>query len=141
MAKDTTYRNPPGGNDGDGPASPREMARLEFGRHLWALILKAGMSQSDLARAADIGRDSVSGYIRGRNLPDPKHAKAMADALGIPLEKLYPGSIKRAMDNEPPAVELRQAAGHPGKAWLRINRAVSFTTGAKIIALLEHEDE
>ena len=140
MARNAVYRNPPTEKRAQAPA-PREMVRQDFGRNLWNLILKRGMSQSDLARASGLGRDSVSGYIRGKNLPDPKNAKKRATALGITVEELYPGAAERAMDSELPAVELRQAAGHPGKAWLRVNRSVSFATAAKIVALLEQERE
>ena len=117
--------------------APKEIRRQEFGRDLWALMLRRGMSQSDLARRAGLGRDSISGYVRGRNLPEPRNAKKMADALGVTVHELYPGATENAMDTEHPAIEMRQAVGQPGKAWLRVNRLVSFSTAAKIVALLE----
>jgi transcriptional regulator with XRE-family HTH domain len=137
MARDTHYKNPPQADTS--PMAPREMRRQEFGRNLWQLLLRRGMTQSDLARASGLGRDSISGYVRGRNLPEPKSAKAIADALGVTVEELYPGATERAIDSELPAVEMRQAAGQPGKAWLRVNRLVSYSVAAKIIALLEEE--
>jgi transcriptional regulator with XRE-family HTH domain len=135
MARDTHYKNPVSGDTS--PLAPREMRRQEFGRNLWQMMLKRGMTQSDLARASGLGRDSISGYVRGRNLPEPKSAKAIADALTVSVEDLYPGAAERAMDSELPAIEMRQAAGQPGKAWLRVNRMVDYGTAAKIIALLE----
>lgn len=136
MARDTHYKNKPAGGD-TSPLAPREMRRQEFGRNLWQMLLKRGMTQSDLARASGLGRDSISGYVRGRNLPEPKSAKAIADALGITVEELYPGAAERAIDNELPAFDMRAAAGHPGHAWLRINRKVPFGIAAKIAALIE----
>ena len=36
---------------------------------------------------------------------------------------------------------MKQAAGHPGKAWVRLNRMMSFTAAAQIAAILEKETE
>jgi transcriptional regulator with XRE-family HTH domain len=121
--------------------APREMRRQEFGRNLWHMLLKRGMTQSDLARASRLGRDSISGYVRGRNLPEPKSAKALADALGVTIEELYPGSAERAIDSELPVFHMTQVAGHPGKAWVRLNRSMSFTAAVKIAAILDEEQD
>jgi transcriptional regulator with XRE-family HTH domain len=139
MARDTAYRNTPAGDTS--PMVPREMRRQEFGRNLWQLLLKRGMTQSDLSRASGLGRDSVSGYVRGRNLPEPTSAKKLADALGVTMEDLYPGSTERAIDGELPAFEMKQAAGHPGRAWVRVNRMMSFAAATKIAAIIEQERE
>ena len=137
MARDTSYKNPPAADTS--PMAPREMRRQEFGRNLWQLLIKRGMTQSDLARASGLGRDSISGYVRGRNLPEPTSAKALADALGVTVEDLYPGSVERAIDGELPGFHMTEIAGHPGKAWVRLNRSMSFTAAAKIAAILAEE--
>jgi transcriptional regulator with XRE-family HTH domain len=120
--------------------TPRALTRQEFGRRLATLLLEHDWNQSDLARAAGLGRDSISTYVNGKTFPTPKALKALADAFGIEKEQLLPNYQMSAMDDEHPAVELKQAVGHPGKAWLRINRAMSFPTAAKIIAIINEED-
>ena len=121
--------------------TPRALTRQEFGRRVATLLLDKGWNQSDLARAADLGRDSISTYVNGKTFPTPKALKAIAEALGVTKEELLPNYTMSALDDEHPAVELKQASGHPGKAWLRINRAMSFTTAAKIIELINKEDQ
>jgi transcriptional regulator with XRE-family HTH domain len=121
--------------------SPQAIHRQEFGRRLQQKILSKGWRQSDLARATDIGKDSISHYVRGRSLPGPKALNTMAKALGVSVADLLPNAPAAAMDEELPALELRQAAGHPGMVWLRVNRALSFAVAAKIIDLIQADDE
>lgn len=120
--------------------TPKALTKQEFGRRLYALLMSRNMSQADLARLANMGRDSISTYINGKTFPTPRALKKLADALGVEPEELLPNGLMSAMEDEFPAVELRQAAGHADKAWLRVNRAMSFATAAKIIALIDEED-
>jgi transcriptional regulator with XRE-family HTH domain len=124
-----------------GTLSPKAVGRQEFGRRLLSLIIQRGWNQSDLARETGIGKDSISGYVRGRSFPNPTTLNQLCDTLGVTREQLLPNSLQAAMDEEFPAVELRQAVGHPSKAWLRVNRAMSFATAAKIITLIEEDEE
>src|SRR3546814_17176733 len=96
-------------------------------------MLAKNWSQADLARRAELGRDSISTYINGKTFPDPLSRKKLADALGVSVDELIPNGMETALDQEFPAVELKQAVGHPGMAWVRINRAMSFATAAKKI--------
>lgn len=121
--------------------TPRALTRQEFGRRLQQLMLAKGWNQSDLARAADLGRDSISTYVNGKTFPTPVALKKMADALGMEASELLPNTMMNAMDDEHPAVELRSAAGHPGKAWLRVNRAMSFSAAARIVEIINEDDE
>lgn len=125
----------------EGELTPRELSRQEFGRRLHKLLIEKGWTQSDLARQAGVGRDAISKYVNAVAFPTPLQAEKIAKALGVSREELLPNLLMNALDKENPAIELRQAAGHPNKAWLRINRSVSFATGAKIIALINEEDE
>jgi transcriptional regulator with XRE-family HTH domain len=120
---------------------PRELSKQEFGRRLQALMLAKDWNQSELARASGLGRDSISTYVRGQTFPTPKALRKLADALGVTTEELLPNSLMNALEGEFPAIELKQAAGHPDKAWLRINRAVPFAVAAQIIALINAADE
>ena len=122
------------------PLTPKALTKQEFGRRLAAIILEKNMNQSDLSRASGLGRDSISTYINGRTFPTPRALKILAETLRVRTEDLLPNTIMQAMDDEHPAVELKQASGHPNKAWLRINRAMSFSTAAKIIDLINQDD-
>ena len=120
--------------------TPKALTKQEFGRRLYALLMARNISQADLARLANMGRDSISTYVNGKTFPTPRALKKLADALGVEPEELLPNGLMSAMEDEFPAVELRQAAGHADKAWLRVNRAMSFASAAKIIALIDEED-
>lgn len=120
--------------------TPTELSRQEFGRRLYGLLIAKKLNQSQLATMADVGRDSISRYIAGKTFPTPLLLAKMAEALGVEESELLPNSLKYAMEEEQPAIDLRQAAGHPGMAWLRINRAMTFGTASKIIALIDEED-
>jgi len=124
-----------------GQLTPRALTKQEFGRRLFALIMERGWNQSDLAREADLGRDSISTYVNGKTFPTPKALRSLANALGVDPEELLPNEMLNAFEDEHPAVELRQAVGHPDKAWLRVNRAMSFGTAARIISLIDEEDK
>lgn len=141
MARNSRFAHEPEGVEIDRSATPpREMRKQEFARRVSALLMERNMSQADLSRACGLGRDSISSYVAGKTLPEPKNAKALADALGVTVPELYPGAVENAVDAEIPALQLTGVAGHPNRAWLRINRALSFTAAAKIIAVLEEED-
>ena len=121
--------------------TPRALTKQEFGRRLHSLMLAKGWNQSELSREAGLGRDSVSTYVNGHTFPTPKALKALSGALGVTAEELLPNGMMSAMEDEHPAIELRQATGHPGKAWLRINRAMSFPAAAKIIEIINEDDK
>lgn len=100
------------------------------------------MNQSELARRAGLGRDAVSNYINGHNLPASVSLNKLCEALGLTKEELLPNASITALDNEVPAFELKVAANDPNKAWVRINRAMSFDTATKIVGLLnDHNNE
>lgn len=123
--------------DDSHPLTPKHLTKQEFGRRLERIMLEKGMTQADLARASDLGRDSISIYIRGRSFPTPTSLQKLARALNVEYQALLPNAIESAADAEHPALELRQVAGHPTKAWLRVNQAVSFETAAKIVELIQ----
>lgn len=139
MVRKSRQNLPPSGRD-EVDLTPKALTKQEFGRRLYALMMARSMSQSDLARLASLGRDSISTYVNGKTFPTPRALKKLADALGVEPEELLPNGLMSAMEDEFPAVELRQAAGHTDKAWLRVNRAMSFATAAKVIALIDEED-
>ena len=125
----------------EGLLTPRALTRQEFGRRLFKLLNDRGLTQSELARQAGIGRDSISTYVNAITFPTPKNLRAMAEVLGVEPQELMPNEIMSAFDNEHPALELKQAAGHPDKAWLRVNRMMSFSTAARIVDLIEEDSK
>lgn len=121
--------------------TPRALTKQEFGRRLHNMILERNWNQSDLARAAGLGRDSISTYVAGKTFPTPRALERLAEALQVDKNDLLPNAMMAAMDDEHPAVELKQASGHPGKAWLKVNRAMSFSTAAAIIDIIDRADK
>ena len=137
----TTQHAPPAQAEDTSGLTPRALSKQEFGRRLHDLMLGKGWNQSDLARAAQVGRDSVSKYIRGNSLPNPTALRKLSKALGVADAELLPNSLMQALQGEHPAIELRAAAGHPDQAWLRINRMVPFEVATRILALINEADQ
>lgn len=138
MSRSSRFASAPG-DSAISSLTPKALTRQEFGRRVYQLMLAKGWRQSDLARRSGLGRDSISTYIRGRSFPEPVSLQKMAKALGVTSEELLPNTIASAIDAEHPAIELKQATGQPGMAWLRVNRLVSISTAARIIDLLKDE--
>lgn len=120
--------------------TPKHLSKQEFGRRLYQLMIAKGWRQSDLARQADIPKDSISTYIRGKVLPTPVSVSKLADALGVPTDNLMPGHIESVVNVENPEFEIRANPGMKGTAWLRVNRLVSMKTALRIMDILEDED-
>lgn len=131
----------PTSDDLKGALVPRELTRQEFGRRLFQLMTDKDWSQSELGRQADVGRDAISTYVNGKTFPTPRNLRRLAKALGVSEEELLPNQFKKALEDEFPALEIKAAAGHPDKAWLRINRAVPFSVAAKIAQIINEADE
>lgn len=121
---------------------PKELSKQEFGRRLNKLMLDRGWNQSDLARAAGLGRDAISTYIRGRSFPEPKSLRKLADSLGAKTEDLLPNTVAAAMDADTaPMLEIKQAAGHPDHVWVRVNRLVTLEQAARIFDIIREGDK
>jgi transcriptional regulator with XRE-family HTH domain len=140
MARKTRHHI--GVNDAPTPSifRPKHLTKQEFGRRLYTLMNSKGWHQSELARRANLNRDAISTYIRGKTLPTPANAKALADALGVDKEELLPNHIESAIDDDTPAFEMKVSTNAPNMAWLRVNRLVSTATAVKIAELLQNDD-
>lgn len=129
--------------------TPRALTKQEFGRRLQMFLDERGWSQSDLHRETKevdpedkgVGRDAVSTYINGRSFPTPKSLNFVCKALGVKREELLPNALLQAVNDEQLAFEMRAAAGHPGKAWVKLNRMLSFDCAARIAQLINEEDK
>lgn len=117
--------------------SLKRMTREEFGRRLYRMIKDMGLTQSEFARKAGLGRSLISSYVRGQNYPTPHSAAAMAKALGLKdPNELLPNHIAAAIELDTPAFEFRVSSADPKRGWIKIDRAVSIETGTKIMQIL-----
>lgn len=140
MSKTPRYKLPPVSNEAQPPAlTPREMSKQEFGRRLMQMIVDRGWRQSDLARAAGVGRDSISCYVNGRMFPTPKNLSLIASALKVKPEDLIPNTILSAIESGHPAIEIRQTAGHPDQVWLRVNQRVTMDQAIEVAKILKEK--
>lgn len=124
----------------------QKAAKIKFAKRLSAAMARKGLRQTQLAQLANerlsgknIGRDSVSQYVRGISLPSLDRLNAMAAVLGVEPEELMPA--KGVAGPNDPTGDLGVHETSDGLAWLKINRAVTWKTALKILALLNEEDE
>lgn len=123
------------------PNEPKALTKQEFGRNLQRLLVERGLNQSELARRAEVGRDSISTYIRGRSFPEPKALAKVARALGVTPQELLPNTIAAAIDSDQPSFEIKESSGNPGKMWMRMNRLVTTKQALQIMQILQNAVE
>lgn len=122
------------------PLIPKHLAKDEFARRLYKLMLDKGWRQADFARTAGLPRNAISVYLRGASLPSPENLKALAKALGVDPDNLLPNYKESAIDRDNPQIDFRVSPANPKEAWLRINRLVTTSLAIKILGLIEAED-
>ena len=141
MARETRHLLPPSSAHGS-EDEPKMLTKQEFGRRLHALLVHKGWNQSELARRAGIGRDAVSTYVRGRSFPEPHTLKALARALDTEPGALLPNAVADGIVREPnPALEIRQASGHVGHCWVRLNRLVTTDQAMRLMQILAETED
>lgn len=148
MARASRRLLPPTG----GMTQVAKLDMQEFSRRLYDIMIRQGLSQSDLARRAfgaienkqgytvARNRDRISQYLSGKSYPDPKNMRKIADALGCKVEDLAPDATAAAIDREHPELAMTAIAGHTDKVHLQVNRLVSMAVASKIIQMLTEED-
>lgn len=145
MARRSHFSNAPSDERGT-PLTPQALTKQEFGRRLQQLIDERNWSQADLAREVKrktgetMGRDAISTYINGRSFPTPKSLALLCKTFDLTRDELFPNARMNATNDEHPAFEMKAAAGEPGKAWVKVNRLLSFRTAAKIVSIINEED-
>lgn len=120
-------------------------ARAEFGRRLQAAMMRSGLSQTDLAAKASqhlpegdrLGRDSISKYVNGKQMPNPPRLAAIAKVLKVTPDSLVPSEFVRA-DPAITPVSIREMEN--GNVWLRINQEVSWDVAMKVLQLIKADD-
>lgn len=126
----------------------RAAERKMFSKRLWRLLVAKGWNQSELSRqtkAVDddgkgIGRDMISGYIRGLHIPAPEHAGLLAKALGISVEELFPPALPGEgstahLTAVPPPLEMRMTGD--GMVMLHINLEMPMPAALEVLALVQ----
>lgn len=120
--------------------APSHLTKQQFGKRLYELMLKKGWTQSELGRRADLPRDSISVYVRGKSLPTPTSLKKLAEALAISETELLPNYVESAIDDDTPMIEMKISPNAPDTAWLRVNRLVTVSTAMKVLDLLKDDN-
>lgn len=116
----------------------KHLTREEFGRRLADAMSDKGWNQAELARAAGVLRDSVSNYIRGNILPEPKNLAKLAHALGVTPDDLLPNYSEQAIETDiNPPLEIKTSSENPDMSILRINRIVKTAGIPAILEALE----
>lgn len=134
-----TSRSAPG-PDNTVDLSQKVLTKQEFGKRLFALMLEKGMNQSDLARAAKLGRDSISTYVRGRSAPSPQNLDKLCAALSVAPDELYPNYAANAAAIEEPVLQLKQVNDGTDKMWLHINMKVDAQKAIEVMQILKSKD-
>jgi len=128
------------GADGTIDLSKRVLQKQEFGNRLYSVMLEKQMSQSDLARAAGLGRDSISTYVRGRSVPTPSSLIKLAKALGVDPEALYPNYAANAAAIDEPVLQFKQVNDGSGMMWLTVNMKIEMAKAVKVMEILNSKD-
>jgi transcriptional regulator with XRE-family HTH domain len=139
MARDIKTHLPPN-KLAKSPLIPEHLAKDEFARRLYRLMVEKGWRQADLARHAGLPRNAVSVYMRGASLPNPDSLKALAKAFDMEPGLLLPNYTESAIERDNPELEFRVSPADPKKEWLRVNRLVTTSTAVKIMSLLEDDN-
>jgi transcriptional regulator with XRE-family HTH domain len=142
MARDTrTHLTAVDSNDDQDELLPKEMSKQEFARKLYTLILEKGWNQSELARRANVGRDAISTYVRGRSYPEPRTLQKLSKALGVKPEELLPNQFANAVEKDEPALSIQESPGHPDKCWMKVNRLVTAEQAMRIMQIIHETDK
>lgn len=125
---------------GDIDLTQKVLQKQEFGRRLYSILIERRMNQSDLARASQLGRDSISQYVRGRSVPSPQNLQKLADALNMEPDVLFPNYAAAAALNEEPTLQIKSVDGSADEMWLVINMKVPAEKAIKVMQILKSRD-
>ena len=82
---------------------------MSFGRHLRTLRQEAGVSRAALARRAGVSVSTLRHWENGRGFPSMAAFLRLAEALGVPAERLAEGVDDPAGEaTEPPETMRRR---------------------------------
>lgn len=114
--------------------------KTDFSRKILQLMGDKDLTQAELARRAGIGRDNITGYIRGRCLPRASHLKAIAEALNVQPDTLLEGRVFESPKEEPKADEffakIEQRGTDPSHVLLHVRQLVTMKQALQVMAAL-----
>jgi transcriptional regulator with XRE-family HTH domain len=119
----------------NGSVPPKAARNLEFGRKLRAAMLARGMKQIQLSDETKIGRDSISGYARGRIYPSPDRIKTIAEVLGVKPEDLAVEEQSVRFSASLQEFEMKMLGGD--RAWVTMNKEVPAKIASEMWALAQ----
>lgn len=115
----------------------RQQAKVDFGRRLQRATAKKAWRQIDLARHSGIGKDSISNYIKGKSVPTRESIERLAASLGVSPHDLWPN-----YSGEVAILNIQKLERDPSNvdfAFIHINTRVRYTTGLKLMKILDDE--
>lgn len=113
--------------------------KAAFAQRLVAVMRERGWTQSELARRARIGRDNVSGYIRGKNLPGPAILNRLAVALAVGPEELIPvAAHDLPSTTKRNGFTLRHLTDDGNRVWLQVEQTLPWDQAEAILRILGH---
>lgn len=66
--------------------SPQDIENREyFSNQLNKIMKDKGIRQIDISNALNIPKSTLTGYVKGRTLPNEENSKKIADLLGVPI--------------------------------------------------------
>lgn len=66
--------------------SPQDIENREyFSNQLNKIMKEKGIRQIDISNALNIPKSTLTGYVKGRTLPNEENSKKIADLLGVPI--------------------------------------------------------
>lgn len=101
--------------------SVRVIRKQEFAKRLYKIIVARNLTQSEVARLAEVGRDSISQYVRGMSIPKPRTLVKIAEALKVEPEELFPNYQAASVEEELPEQNFKGVTGDPEHMWVRLN--------------------
>jgi transcriptional regulator with XRE-family HTH domain len=119
----------------------RIISKQEFANRVYEAMLKKGWTQSQVARYANLNRDQISTYVRGKSLPSPQNLIKLSSALQVRPEELLPNYMADADDSTLTKLQLKEIHGDDKQMFLTVNMKVNKKTALKIFTLLQDEND
>ena len=88
----------------------KRLQALDVGDNIRKILKKKNLTQKDLAEATGIARQQIQRYCTGKNLPNPKRLKEIADALEVSIRvEMTDDEVIEMAKERPAIIELLRA--------------------------------
>jgi transcriptional regulator with XRE-family HTH domain len=121
--------------------SKSRIEKIEFTKKMRQLMAHKGMTQSDLGRASELGRDLISHYMRGVRYPSPRNLRKLAVALGIQPGELDPAIGVPEENEQQDIAEIKQLAGDPARVRIQVRQVVTMKQALAVMAILHGTED